>query len=101
MGMMLDVTIPVEAGNAAIKSGGLPKTISAVRDQLHPEAAYFYPAKGKRHCIMVFDLKDQSPIPSVAERLFEELKAEINLVPVMDFDDLQKGLAQLGGGSKR
>jgi hypothetical protein len=95
MRMLLDVTMPVEAGNAAIKDGRLQRTIAAVVDQVHPEASYFYPSNGKRHALMVFDLKDQSQIPLVAERLFEELNAEVNLTPVMNLEDLQKGLAQI------
>ena len=97
MRMLLDVQIPVEAGNAAIKDGRLPKTIMAVVDQLRPEASYFYPSNGKRHAIMVFDLKDSSQIPPVAERFFEELNAEVRIIPVMNLEDLQKGLAQIAG----
>lgn len=41
MRMMLKVRIPVEAGNAAIQSGELPKALEAIMDQLKPEAAYF------------------------------------------------------------
>jgi hypothetical protein len=96
MRMMLDVTIPVEAGNASIKGGGLPKLLMATIDQIHPESSYFYPSNGKRHVQMVFDLKDSSQIPPIAERLFEELKCEIQLTPVMSLEDLQKGLGQIG-----
>jgi hypothetical protein len=98
MRMMLDVSIPVEAGNAAIKDGRLQRTIGAVVDQLRPEASYFYPANGKRHAIMVFDLKDQSQIPVIVERFFLELNAEARLTPVMNLEDLQKGLGQISGG---
>ncbi len=100
MRMLLDVTIPNEAGNAAIKEGRLPKTIQAAIEQLHPEASYFYPLDGKRHGIMIFDLKESSQIPSVAERFFSELNAEVRFTPVMNLEDLQKGLSQIGGGKK-
>ncbi len=96
MRVMLDVTIPVESGNAVIKGGELPKLLMALIDQIHPEASYFYPRNGKRHFQMVFDLKDSSQIPTVAERLFEDLSAEVQLTPVMNLEDLKKGLAQIG-----
>ena len=35
-------------------------------------------------------------IPQFAEPFFTELNAEVDLAPVMDASDLQKGLAQLG-----
>jgi hypothetical protein len=96
MRVMLDVSIPVEAGNVALKEGRLQKTVLATVDQFRPEASYFYPANGKRHALMVFDLKDSSHIPLVAERFFEELSAEVTITPVMNLEDLQKGLGQIG-----
>jgi hypothetical protein len=45
---------------------------------------------------MVFDLPDASGIPSFAEPFFAELNASLELAPVMNGDDLQKGLSQLG-----
>ena len=96
MRVLLDVTIPVESGNKVIKSGELAKLVMATIDQIRPESSYFFPLNGKRHFQMVFDLKDSSQIPPVAERLFEELNAEINLTPVMNLEDLQKGLGQIG-----
>ena len=39
MRMMLRVSIPVEAGNAAIKDGSLPRAIQATSERVKPEAA--------------------------------------------------------------
>ena len=65
---------------------------AAAMQDLKPEAAYFYPENGKRACLMVFDMKDPSQIPVIAERFFMELNAEVTLTPVMNADDLKKGL---------
>jgi hypothetical protein len=44
-------------------------------------------------CAMIFfDMTDSSQIPPIAEPLFTSLGAEIELVPVMNGDDLRKGL---------
>jgi hypothetical protein len=45
---------------------------------------------------MVFDMPDPSDMPPFAEPLFESLGADVELAPVMNADDLQKGLARLG-----
>ncbi len=95
MRVMLDVSIPVEAGNEAFRDGRLQKTLLGVADQLHVEASYFYPARGRRHAIMVFDLRDQTLIPMVTERFFQDLRAEVRLTPVMNLEDLRKGLEQV------
>jgi hypothetical protein len=93
MRMMLRFHIPVQAGNRAIKDGTLPKTMEALSQRLHPEASYFYPIDGQRAGMFVFDMKDPSEIPQIAEVLFTNLEADVSFSPVMNRDDLQKGLA--------
>jgi hypothetical protein len=39
-----------------------------------------------------FDMKDASEIPAIAEPLFAGLNARIQLLPVMNADDLKRGL---------
>jgi hypothetical protein len=42
MRMLLRVSIPVEAGNAAAKAGTMGSTIERILADLKPEAAYFF-----------------------------------------------------------
>jgi len=44
---------------------------------------------------LVFDLADPSDIPLISEPLFRGVKSKLTLVPVMNTEDLMKGL-QLG-----
>ena len=95
MRMLLKVTIPTELGNRAIKDGSFAKVMEATMTKLKPEASYFVAERG-RHCAMVFfDMQDSSDIPAIAEPLFAELHAEIELLPVMNAADLQKGLSAI------
>ncbi len=93
MRMMLKVTVPVDAGNAAIKSGALAGAIQKTTDLLKPEAAYFLADEGKRSAIFFFDMQDASQIPVLAEPLFMSMNASLTLTPVMNGEELQKGLA--------
>ena len=43
MRMLLKVSIPVEKGSEAYKSGALGRTFQAAAEALKPEAAYFFP----------------------------------------------------------
>jgi hypothetical protein len=43
-----------------------------------------------------FDLADSSDMPPFAEPFFMELNADVMYAPVMNGDDLQKGLSKLG-----
>jgi hypothetical protein len=94
MRMMLKVTVPVEAGNRAIKDGTLPKVIHSTTERLKPEAAYFLAEDGKRTAIFVFNMQDASQIPVIAEPLFMGMDAALTMLPVMNADDLQKGLTE-------
>ncbi|MCH7230893.1 hypothetical protein L0U85_08530 [Glycomyces sp. L485] len=95
MRVCLKVQIPVEAGNKAIMNGDMSKTLKATLDKLNPEATYFFPQDGMRSMMVFFDLKDPSQMPVISEPLFEELHAETYLTPVMNIDDLMKGLKTL------
>lgn len=93
MRMMLRVKMPVESGNSAVKDGSLPRTIQALLERLKPEAAYFFPDEGKRSMLIVFNMQDASQIPPLVEPLFLGMNASVTLTPVMNAEDLQKGLA--------
>ena len=95
MRTILTFTVPVEAGNEAIKNGGLQRVTDSLIASLKPEAAYFYAREGKRSGILVFDMKETSDIPSIAEPLFMELNAAVELCPCMDQADLQKALSRV------
>ena len=95
MRTMMRVTIPVEPGNAAIKSGRLPQLMGEAMARMKPEAAYFTADNGARSAYFFLDLRDQSDIPVYAEPFFMELNASIEFMPVMNADDLKKGLSQI------
>jgi hypothetical protein len=95
MRTLLKVTVPVEKGNETFKDGSLGRTIEATMKRLKPEAAYFGAITGgQRTGWIVFDLGDPSEIPEIAEPLFLNLDAAVEFVPVMNPEDLQKGLAK-------
>jgi hypothetical protein len=87
--MLLRVSIPVETGNAAAKAGTLGSTIEKILADLKPEAAYFIADdNGCRSGSIVFDMKDTSQIPAVAEPWFLAFNAKISIRPVMTVQDL-------------
>ena len=94
MRMMLRFTLPVEKGNAALSDGSLGRTMETIMSKLKPEAAYFTPLDGKRGGMIFFDVAEPSQIVEAVEPLFLNLNAATELVPVMNADDLRKGLAK-------
>ena len=97
MRMMMKIKMDTEAGSRAISDGSLAQVMQDTLGRLQPEAAYFGPENGIRTAFIVFDLQDPSQLPPITEPLFSTMKATIEMFPVMDQEDLQKGLSQLGG----
>ena len=95
MRFMIEFSVPTQHGNDVVRSGKIDKVFRKLGEDLKPEAMYFYPADGLRAgCIFV-----QSDNPAicavVGERLWFGLQAQIKVTPVMNAEDLGKGLSDI------
>ncbi len=96
-GVQRSLCSPAErAGPARGAPGvGIGVVQSALQD-LEPEAAYFTTlGGGQRGGFVVFDLKDSSDLPRIAEPFFMGLNATVEFTPVMNADDLKAGLGKM------
>ncbi|WP_406341014.1 hypothetical protein [Streptomyces sp. NBC_00648] len=96
MRTLMKVEMDTEKANDAIRNGTLQKTVESALEALRPEAAYFTAQNGCRTAFIVFDMTDSSNMPKFSEPFFLELGAKISYTPVMNGDDLRKGLTALG-----
>ncbi|MBA2697323.1 MAG: hypothetical protein H0U61_00940 [Nocardioidaceae bacterium] len=96
MRMMLKAQLDTPTATKGIQDGSLPSQLQSVLETLKPEAAYFGPGGGARTCYLVFDMADPSQLPKISEPFFA-LNANVEIFPVMDQTDLQKGLSSLTG----
>ena len=101
MRCLLQVELPIEAGNAGIMSGKLPELIGATVAKWKPEASYFLSINGKRAMLMVVNLDDASQIPALVEPFFLSLNAQVQITPCMNLEDLKKGLGAIENDLKR
>ncbi|MEU9231438.1 hypothetical protein [Streptomyces subrutilus] len=95
MRVMLRAHLDTAASNEGIKTGSLPQAMKTLMEKVKPEAAYFGLHEGVRSCWMVFDLQDSSRMPALVESLLLEFNAEVEVAPVMNAEDLAKGLAAM------
>lgn len=101
MRMLLRVSIPVAEGNAAIKAGTLGSTIEQILAELKPEAAYFFvDDSGNRSGSIIFDMKDSSQMPAIAEPWFLRFNAKVSFRPVMSPQDLAAAGPSLAKAAK-
>lgn len=89
MRMMMQMSIPVEAGNQAARTDAFGPSLRKILEAMKPEAAYFTAtASGERGGIIIFDLSDPSQIPAIAEPFFLAFNARLTFSPVMTMQDL-------------
>ena len=91
MRFILEVSIPVEAGNAAIRDGSLGKKIQSILEDTKPEAIYFVADKGARGAFVVVNMDDTSQMPALAEPWFLAFNVSVETLPVMTPEDLERG----------
>ena len=95
MRMLLKWELGLEAANDAIRNGNILALNQALMALIRPEAAYFGTEGGTRTAYIFFDLDDPAMIPAIAEPLFQELGSKVEFIPVMNSDDLQRGLSSI------
>jgi len=97
MKMLLNVTLPHQPFNAAVKDGTVGSKLNRILEATKPEAVYFTEQNGQRGAVLVLDLPDASKIPALVEPWMLAFEADIELRPVMTPDDLKRaGLDEIG-----
>ncbi len=97
MRMLLNVHIPHEPFNTAVREGTAGQTIARILEETKPEAVYFTEQNGTRGAILIIDVAKPSQVPSLAEPWFLKFNADCEFRIVMGPDDLKNaGLEGLG-----
>jgi hypothetical protein len=96
MKMMMKAQLDTTTASTSLQAGRMPTVMQSMMEHLKPEASYFGPDGGCRTAFVVFQMDDPSQLPAITEPLFSEFGANVHIVPVMDSDDLERGLTALG-----
>ena len=95
MRVMATISMPAAVGSQAVSDGTVGKLMQDTAGRWKPEAMYFTSNQGQRCAHIFFDMADSSDMVTFAEPFFSELDADVEITPVMNIQDLQKGMSQL------
>ena len=97
MKVLINIKIPHQTFNAAVKDGSAGAKLNRILEATKPEAVYFTEHGGHRGAVLVVDLPDASKIPALAEPWFLTFEADVEFRIAMTPDDLKNaGLEELG-----
>jgi hypothetical protein len=97
MRILLNVKIPHQQFNAAVKDGTAGEKLGQILEAIKPEAVYFTEQNGHRGAMLIVDLPDPSRIPALAQPWFLTFNADVEFRVVMTPEDLKRaGLDELG-----
>ena len=92
MRVMVRAIFPNEAGNRAVKDPNFIKNIQTFIDSYKAQAAFFFPSHGERSANFIIEMPSSDMMPTIAEPFFE-MGARVEMQPVINFEDLKKGLS--------
>jgi hypothetical protein len=95
--MLLNVSLPHEPFNTAVRKGTVGETIDKILKATKPEAVYFTEQDGHRGAVLIVNVESPSQVPALAEPWFLHFHADCKFRIVMTPEDLQRaGLSELG-----
>lgn len=97
MRMLMNVRIPHEPFNSAVRKGTAGQIMKRILEEIKPEAVYFTEQNGMRGAVIVINVNDPSEIPSFSEPWFLNFNADCKFRIAMTPGDLDRaGLDKLG-----
>jgi hypothetical protein len=91
MRFLIRARIPAESGNRMVQDPNFITRLEEYINKIKPEASYFMPVEGQRSMAYIVNIERNDQLPSTVEQLFQ-WGANVDVIPVMNFDDLKKGL---------
>ena len=96
MKYIMKFRIPMERGNEVLRDPKFGEKMHQLLTEVKAEASYFSTLHGQRGAYIVVNMDDASQIPAIAEPFFLWLHADIEWIPVMKIEDLQKAGPGIG-----
>jgi hypothetical protein len=97
MRMLMNVELPLEPFNTAVRNGTVGDIVRKILEDCKPESVYFTEQHGRRGAVLVVQVERECQIPALAEPWFLQFQAHCEFRIAMTPEDLeQAGLQALG-----
>lgn len=97
MRMLVNITIPPEPFNTAVRDGSAGLTIKRILEETKPESVYFTEQDGERGAVLIVNIANASDIPAFAEPWYLSFEAAVTFRVAMTPDELARSnLGALG-----
>ena len=90
MRMLMNIKLPHQPFNAAVKDGTVGAKLGRILEAVKPEAVYFTEQNGNRGAVLIVDVPDASKVPALAEPWFLLFEADVEFRIAMTPDDLKR-----------
>ena len=92
MRFLIRTRIPTEPGTKMVQDPNFLKKLEEYINKVKPEASYFMPIDGQRSAAFIVNIESNDQVPAIVEPLFQWMGANVDVIPVMNFNDLKNGL---------
>lgn len=89
MRILMTAKFPNEPFNSMVREGRVEEIMNEIMQDQKAEATYFTEMDGQRGCIVLFNMNDQTQLPSIAEPYFLNFNAECHFTIAMTAEDLR------------
>ena len=93
MRFLLNVKMPHQPFNAAVRNGMVGSKLNRILEFIKPEAVYFTNRHGHRSAILVVDVPDAAKIPALAEPWFLTFEADVEIHTALTPEDLTNSVS--------
>jgi hypothetical protein len=70
------------------------KKLEDYMNKVRPEVAYFMPVDGHRAAAFIVNIQSNDQVPTIVEPLFQWMGDNVEVIPIMNFDELKKGISE-------
>jgi hypothetical protein len=93
MRFLIRTRIPAEPGNRMIQETNFLKKLEEYVNRVKPgSSSYFVPLDDQGSMALIINAERSDQLPAMVEPLFHWMGANVDVIPLMNFDDLKMGL---------